>query len=143
MSAFQLNDFALNAVSSGDLVKFQRDPMHIFNINCIVTEYGSTYLIIASDRGRANIVAYLLEKDALVDKPDNNGATPLHYAAVNNHVKVIRLLLEGGATVDKPDNNGVTPLYYAADNNHVEAIRLLLEGGATVDKPDKNGGTQL
>ena len=53
-----------------------------------------------------------MENGATVDKADNNGRTPLLYAAANNYIEVISLLLENGATVDKAEKDGFTPLHF-------------------------------
>ena len=54
-----------NYAESGKLAAFQMTDK-VFDINW-ADKNGDTFLIIASDKGRANVVTFLLAKDALVD----------------------------------------------------------------------------
>ena len=74
----------------------------------------------------------LLEReDVSPDRPDNDGLTPLSWAARSGHDVVVKLLLEQeGVNPDKPDNNGGTPLSWAALCGHDEVVKLLRAWGA-------------
>ena len=50
---------------------------------------------------------------------DNDGATPLHFAASRGQSNVVRWLLGNGATCDK-DHLGGTPLHDAAEHGQLE-----------------------
>ena len=53
---------------------------------------------------------------------DNNGRTPLSWAALQGHEAVARLLIErDGVDIDSRDNDGRTPLMWAAEGG----MRLL------------------
>ena len=60
--------------------------------------------------GHVEIVQLLLSAGADKDKADNNGWTPLIWAAGGGHVEIVRLLLAAGADKDKADKDGWTPL---------------------------------
>ena len=80
----------------GDLEEFKRLEGLLegeFDINW-VDEYGTTFLHAGSIEGRLHVLAYLVEKGALVDKPDKYGGTALYAAVYRNHMDIIRLLLE-------------------------------------------------
>ncbi|KAH8881558.1 hypothetical protein GQ53DRAFT_667454, partial [Thozetella sp. PMI_491] len=85
------------------------------------------------------LLGRILEQN-IIDKDirDNDGRTPLSWAASGGHEAVARLLLEKGATVDAKDNDGRTPLFWAARGVHEAVARLLLEKGATVDAKDND-----
>ncbi len=45
---------------------------------------------------------------------DEDGLTPLHYAARYSHLQVVKLLVERGADVNARAEDGITPLHFAA-----------------------------
>ncbi|KAL8299133.1 hypothetical protein RB593_009145 [Gaeumannomyces tritici] len=105
-----------------------------------------TNLIIASHFGHEAVVKLLLATDKVdADSKDNNGRTPLSWAAANGHEAVVKLLLgTGKVDVDSKDNNGQTPLSWAAANGHEAVVKLLLgTGKVDVDSKDNNGQTPL
>jgi ankyrin repeat protein len=59
------------------------------------------------------VAELLLANKAEVNARDNNGATPLHYAAIGSHKDVVELLLANKAAVNARDKDGRTPLNYA------------------------------
>ena len=67
-------------------------------------------LHIASARGYLEIVAYLLEKGALLNIPGTAGITALHIALICNQAKVAKFLIEKGADVNIKDSKGTSPL---------------------------------
>jgi ankyrin repeat protein len=83
-----------------------------------------------------------LERGANVLAVDNNGQTPLHYAAQNNYVSASNYLLDKGAVLIA-NSNGQTPLHCAAQNNHVEVSNCLLDKGADILAVDNRGQTPL
>ena len=73
------------------------------------------------------MVRVLLAAGARVDAADNNGHTPLHYAAEHGHADVVRALLEAGARADTASSDGNTPLQWAAEHGHADRMRALIE----------------
>jgi cytohesin len=75
---------------------------------------------------------------------DENGETPLHYAAWEGRLKVVKLLLEHGADPNVQDKDGETPLHLAAWDGHLDVVELLLEHGANPNiQENKYGKTPL
>jgi len=58
----------------------------------LVNEKGITPLMVASWKGRENIVRYLLNKKADVVVEDNDGNTALDYAEAGGHENIIFLI---------------------------------------------------
>ena len=74
---------------------------------------GSTPLRLASAAGHFDVVQYLVEQGASLDK-DSIDSTPLSIAAIYGYLEIARYLLEQGADRDKADDEGMTPLHCAA-----------------------------
>ena len=72
---------------------------------------------------------------------DDEGRSPLHWAADGGHAGVIAALLAMGAEVDAVDDEGQTALHYAATVESAESCRLLLEAGADPEAEDDDGDT--
>ena len=60
------------------------------------------------------------------------GKTPLHYAAKYAFVDGMQILLSQGADVRVVDDKGWEPLHYAASENHRDCVDKLLEYGADI-----------
>ena len=45
-------------------------------------------------KGHYDVVAFLLERGADPDRPDERGRTPLYWVAENGHQRIVKLLLE-------------------------------------------------
>ena len=104
------------------------------------SDNGETALLQAADQGFHEIVAVLIEAGADVDKPRDDGCTPLYMAAAFGRVEAVRVLLEqGSADVNKVNNNSQTPINVAADGGHLEVVKLLLEKGPDLSIKDKWG----
>ena len=91
----------------------------------------SKALMMASRQGHDEVVALLLANGADVNKPRNDGVTPLMLAASGGKEKVVKLLLENKANVDKCSQDKSTSLMYAVKSDSKEIVTLLLKNGAT------------
>ena len=61
---------------------------------------------------------------------NEDGSTPLHYAAWTGHVPVIQLLLTVNTIeLETKNHEGNTPLHVAAAYSHLHAVKLLLAAG--------------
>ncbi|GFF70369.1 putative ankyrin repeat protein FPV162 [Aspergillus udagawae] len=100
----------------------------------------------------------LLDHDSTgINRVDNTGSTPLHYAAISHamcgcsqHAELaIRTLLEYGADPRIPDGSGCTILHLLGYHSHqgdpVETtlLELILAHGANINHAESNGKTAL
>ena len=88
----------------------------------------------------------LLEReDVAPDTADEDGRTPLSWAAGNGHGYILKMLLEWeDVTPDTADKGGQTPLLWAAEFGNEGVVDTLLEReDVTPDTADKDSGTPL
>lgn len=90
---------------------------------------GDSPLFYAANRGRLDLVKYLIEKGA---KLESSATHPLIGASAAGHLEVVKYLIEEkGSPVNVTDMRyGETPLYYAKKWNHKEVVDCLLSHGA-------------
>ncbi|CAL9165430.1 unnamed protein product [Musa hybrid cultivar] len=76
-----------------------------------------------------NITKILLEeRPGLMKKADNNGNSPLHFAASASDIEKVKLLLEKDASIARlQDNDGASAIHVAARCGHVTTIKHLHE----------------
>ena len=92
---------------------------------------------------RAQVEALIETDAALVNARDEDGRTPLHWAARGPDIALARLLVTRGADVNAVDARGIAPLHSLALRGASDGIRLLSAGGAKVDLRAPNGSTAL
>ncbi len=113
-------------------------------VECLPNLDKGAMLLKAATLGRLKMVEYLVAQDTPVDTADQDGLTPLHYAATEGYLDVCRSLLEKGASVDPlPIASGHTPLFFACLKGHEQVVKLLIEHGADVKRSDVEGATPL
>lgn len=98
----------------------------------------------ACQNGQKSVVITFLKKGGInVDKRDQQGFTPLHYACKKGARDIVKLLIENNADVNMASNTSVTPLHFAASLGNQEIIQCLLDAGADVNATDKDGKSIL
>ncbi|MDE0331905.1 MAG: ankyrin repeat domain-containing protein [Nitrospinae bacterium] len=83
------------------------------------------------------VVALLIQRGGGVNGRDEDGYTPLHWAARNKNPELAKMLLKRGADVNAKGKQGGTPLHLAAVNENPEVAKLLLDHGADVNAKTK------
>lgn len=75
---------------------------------------------------------------------DDEGITPLHWAAINNQYAMVKFLIEKGADINKKGGESVaTPLQWAAQRSNYYTVNLLLQHGADPLISDAQGYNTL
>lgn len=103
-----------------------------------VNSVGETALMMAALKGQIDWMQRLLERGA---RPDQEGWTPLHYAATGPEPRAVSVLLDRGVRIDAVSPNGSTALMMAAQYGPEESVALLLQRGADATPRNHRGET--
>lgn len=104
---------------------------------------GHTELMRAALSGDIKNLKVLLA-GADVDERDDEGRTPLMFAAVNRETECAKELLRHGADVNAKANDGGTALMLAASSGDAELVKAFLARGADISsKYVETGQTAL
>ncbi|KAL4156371.1 hypothetical protein PRNP1_005402 [Phytophthora ramorum] len=99
-----------------------------------------TALHFAAAKGRRKVISYILDRaPKCVECVDEEGATPLLYAAKENEFSALKLLLAYLADPNTAMTNGTTALHEAAANGSIRTVKLLVERKAQLEATTKNG----
>ncbi len=98
-------------------------------------EFGMTALHWAVAQNYEELVQDLLNNYKLdLNVQDNEGNTPLHYAARNGNDVIFQVLLAHGANINTRNNGGNTALHLAAQAGRLAIVRSFLRhDSATID----------
>ncbi|KQJ82813.1 potassium channel KOR2 isoform X2 [Brachypodium distachyon] len=81
----------------------------------------------------------LISAGADPSKPDHDGRTALHVAALRGYEDIVRFLIQRGANVNSIDKFGNSPLLQAVKAGHDRIISLLVAQGAALNLEDAGG----
>ncbi|XP_020149687.1 protein S-acyltransferase 24 [Aegilops tauschii subsp. strangulata] len=96
--------------------------------------YGYQTTHVAAQYGQTAFLYHIISKwNADPDVPDNDGRSPLHWAAYKGFADSIRLLLFLGAYRGRQDKEGCTPLHWAAIRGNMESCTVLVQVGKKED----------
>ena len=137
-------------------------PLHLAAIgrrrsiaNVLITKYshsfkrthGCSLVHLVCKQGDLEVVEQLLFTDYKFDPMiiDDNGNTPLHYAAIGGNVEAATLLItKRDVPVDYQNDNNETPLHLACNKGHSTFIQtLVIEHKADINTCDMNNHTPL
>uniref|UniRef100_A0A0X3P756 K Homology domain-containing protein n=1 Tax=Schistocephalus solidus TaxID=70667 RepID=A0A0X3P756_SCHSO len=133
----------MEAASNGHIEVARCLIEHGAYINTYSTEFKESALTLASYKGHADMVNFLLENGADHEHRTDEMHTPLMEAAMEGHVEVARLLLAHGANVNIPQDSFESPLTLAACGGHTELAHLLLGYEADIEEVNDEGYTPL
>ncbi|ODM98236.1 Transient receptor potential channel pyrexia [Orchesella cincta] len=104
-------------------------------LKAAITGSDTEYRVTSSAKSLLNVVNRL---------DDQQGASPLHYAALMGHYNIVIFLLDNGADANTWDrNNKVTPLICASAFGHLEIVRALVEDDADINAGLDTGTSAL
>jgi uncharacterized protein len=114
------------------LSKGQKDPARrmeavklLLAAGADINGEGGEALRVAMREENHVLVNFLLEAGADVNVSNEQGSTPLHYAAFLGEIEFARLFLEAGAKLDIRNSDGKTPAEWAALHGRKELAKLL------------------
>ena len=93
--------------------------------------------------GKYKAIEQHLAAGTNVNAKDENGKTPLHFAAFQGHTAIAELLIAKGADLNAKDNQGATPLHGASLFGFGLIVELLIDKGADVNAKNDDGDTPL
>ncbi|THW80736.1 hypothetical protein D6D17_09829, partial [Aureobasidium pullulans] len=121
-----------------------RSPLHYVNVR---DQYGRTLLSYAAQMNSVEAVRLLVNARADLnmksEEKDDEGLTPLLYAARGGHKDTVIALLDSGADVRSKDHEGRTALAYASSHGFQAVARVLLERGCDPNSEDSCQRTPL
>jgi ankyrin repeat protein len=101
-----------------------------------INDGENTPLTAAAERGRVEVVRYLLDEGAEANLPSPLGGSALEVACRTGHLKIASLLLAHGADAAARDDERRTPLMFASAYGHPKIVALLLAHGCgDIDRP--------
>ena len=110
---------------------------------------GLTLLHIAAAFGQEQLVAFLLDRNALVNVNAKNPSqeTPLHLAVLyrddETAARVADRLIANGAELNAPQKGGQTPLHHAVARGSAAIVETLIQAGADPMLKDQTGLTPM
>lgn len=134
------------------------------NVKYAVNNEGKTAFSIAVESGHSHLLDVLhlgdalfraarlddihgltscIAKGAVVNRKDQNGWTPLHWAAFKGRIKSVKLLIEHGAEIDAVDDAGYTPLHCAAEAGHLQLALFFISRGSRINLKSFEGALLL
>lgn len=118
-----------------------------------MSEEERGHVAIAADRGKTEVVKWMLEAGFPLDARGLSGGTPLHLAAWRGHLETVETILKYGPPLDdNGDFFGCTPIGWAAhgsvnsdhpDRPYLAIVERLIAAGARLDVPGNRWGSPL
>ncbi|WP_144149937.1 ankyrin repeat domain-containing protein [Brachyspira hyodysenteriae] len=94
---------------------------------------------ISNNDNNFDIALEFIKRGADVNAIDNDGITPLMYAASYNAEKILNLLIENNADINIQSKSGFNALILAAMHNHINIVKILIKNKADVFARDAYG----
>lgn len=105
--------------------------------------YCAVDCAVDSEISKYQAVISKLQPKCGIDPVNNNGRTPLIYAAHNGQHQILEILLQKGAAHSHKDGDGKTSLIHVSQQGHELVVQLLLDNGADIHQVEGGGKTPL
>jgi ankyrin repeat protein len=105
----------------------------VFLLGSCATSPASNKEVTLSDlviKGDIEGIRKFYSNQEQLNKADNQGLYPLHYAVMKGDVQIAEILIVLGARPDNKDLSGKTPLRYAVDRKQADMVKMLVDRGA-------------
>ena len=89
------------------------------------------------------VIKSIADAGGEINKKNDDGATPIFWAASRGRHEEVTLMLQLGAEVDVKDTDGWTPLHCAAAKGFTEVVKTLMENGTDGNEADNASLTAL
>ena len=131
-------------------IKCQGSSAHVNNLKDSIQKKFTVNPLSLSLTPRNQAAAYQGNLEGLndltaqyVNRCDDKGWTPLHYAILGNQIEAARKLLQIGADVHLVDKDKDSLLHFASAQGSKPMIQLLLDAGIDRNKQNSSGATAL
>ncbi|RMC16412.1 hypothetical protein DUI87_06741 [Hirundo rustica rustica] len=94
-------------------------------------------------QGEMLYLATRIEQENLINHKDEEGFTPLMWAAAHGQIAVVEFLLQNGADPQILGKGRESALSLACSKGYTDIVKMLLDCGVDVNEYDWNGGTPL
>ncbi|GAB6019003.1 hypothetical protein CHUAL_000636 [Chamberlinius hualienensis] len=105
---------------------------------CLVIEHSVHQLA-----GQGELIIDDITNDTTLDDPDDDGLTPLMWAAYYGQLPMVIALIARRVNLHAETKRGETALLLASYNGHSDVVKLLLENNMDVDHTDEQGNSAL
>lgn len=110
----------------------------------LLDNYGNTTMHFAACSNNPELLMHLQENGIPLDKPNNDGLTPIFYAAERGKGKCVRYLIDEGVRLNRIEKkNGKTLIHILAANCDIETLDYAVSKGVDLEALDKNGHNAL
>ena len=122
---------------------FRRSTFALAALACAALAFAGEIHDAARAGDLTKVTALLEANPDLISSKDNEGAAPLHLAALNHRKEVAEFLLARNADVNAKTSSGVTPLMLASNKGDLTIATLLISAHADVSAKTLDGATAL
>lgn len=123
----------LHYCAANGLAGASRTPPH-FMRNTELTDTSTTDLFPV-------LTSYSSSPATFINRPNSQGSTPLHWAALNGHLAVVKALVAAGADMWTKNEAGHLAMFEAERADKNDVVQFLLEaGGKEVERAGAEGG---